>query len=554
MKLFNKRKVALLFAAFFVAMSFFLVSAAFATPFNDVQINADLNATKNPDHITLTWSQDPMTTQTITWRTNASVTNGIVQYHKALGSGSFDPGQAIEVKAEKHEFDTVTTDISKGKANLFNVTLTGLEPGATYIYKVGDGTNWSGIHSFSTEAKQVNEFKFLLLGDSQSGEPAVPDYTLWHDTVQKAYITNKDAKFLINMGDLVERGQDFRHWNNWFNGAAGVIDAIPDMVVQGNHETFNAPDGNSTKPKYFIEQFNVFQNGPKGLKGQTYSYDYGNAHFVVLDSQEEEETVKAKGPDIFEPQKKWLDSDLAAHKDAQWKFVFFHKTPYYNKATRANAAVKKAFDPIFDKYHVDVVFNGHDHGVSRTYPIKNDQFVSNTKDGTVYYTVGRTGSKWYPDLSPKVWDAKFYDPQDQTNYQTVVVDGGKLTVNSFKVDGTLIDNFVINKDNPGNSTKMLLPARNNATRLVFFGNMINFGAGAKVVDGRAYVDADTLAACLGGTYDLVAKTLILGKNSYVFTGDKLSADGKMIAIDALNADAGFSNKYDAQLNAVMIEK
>ncbi len=554
MRIFNKHKVALLSAALMVTTSLSPVPAAFAASYNDVQINADLNATQIPDHITLTWSQDPMTTQTITWRTSTAVTKGLVQYQKATGNDKFESKKAVEVTAKMQEFDTAATDINKGRANLFNATLTGLEPGTTYIYVVGDGTNWSDTHTFTTEAKKVNKFKFLVFGDSQSGDMNNPEYTPWHDTLQKSYQANKDAKFFINVGDLVEKGQDYRHWNNWFNATAGVIDSIPDMVVQGNHETYNAADWNSTKPQYFVDQFNVFQNGPEGLKGQTYSYDYGNVHFVVLDSQEDEETVNAKGPDILEPQKQWLDNDLAAHKDAQWKVVFFHKTPYYNKSGRANAAVKKAFDPIFDKYHVDVVFNGHDHGVSRTYPIKNDELMQNPKDGTVYYVTGRSGNKWYPDLTSKIWDAKFYDPQDQPNYQTVEVNDEKLTVSSLKEDGTLIDRYVIDKNNPGNSTMDLLPAKYNTTRLVIYGDPITFGGGAKVVDGRAYVDAVTLAARLGGTYDLAAKTLTLGENSYVFTGDKLSADGKMIAIDALNTDAGFNNKYDSQLNAVMIEK
>ena len=66
------------------------------------------------------------------------------------------------------------------------------------------------------------------------------------------------------------------------------------------------------------------QNGPEGLKGQVYSYDYGPVHFVVLDSQEEEQK---KHGDILKIQQTWLEADLAASK-AKWKIVFFHKPPY----------------------------------------------------------------------------------------------------------------------------------------------------------------------------------------------------------------------------------
>lgn len=184
------------------------------------------------------------------------------------------------------------------------------------------------------------------------------------------------------------------------------------MPVQGNHETYN-PAGHSSKPAFYLSQFVLPQNGPKGLKGQTYSLDYDNAHIVILDSQEEEE--HSIGGDILKPQKTWLGRDLAS-TDKTWKLVFFHKTPYYNKATRTNEDIKATFGPIFDKYHVDVVFNGHDHCVARTYSIYNDSLVDSPAKGTVYYVTGRSGNNYSNDLSQKVWDNFFYNPQDQPNY------------------------------------------------------------------------------------------------------------------------------------------
>lgn len=57
-----------------------------STPFDETTINADLNSTIKPDHVTLTWSADPMTTQTITWRTNKTVVKGEVKFKKASDS------------------------------------------------------------------------------------------------------------------------------------------------------------------------------------------------------------------------------------------------------------------------------------------------------------------------------------------------------------------------------------------------------------------------------------------------------------------------------------
>nr|WP_231969080.1 metallophosphoesterase [Thermoanaerobacterium sp. RBIITD] len=136
-----------------------------------------------------------------------------------------------------------------------------------------------------------------MFGDSQSGVATDPQYGPWKTTIQNSFKANPDAKFFVNVGDLVEIGQMYAHWNNWFDAAKGVIDTIPEMPVQGNHETYQSKNYDSAKPKDFVNQFVVPQNGPDSLKGQTYSFDYGNAHIVMLDSQEDEEEPVAG--DIF---------------------------------------------------------------------------------------------------------------------------------------------------------------------------------------------------------------------------------------------------------------
>lgn len=557
-----KRKyLAIAIAAVMSATAVSLSSPAVKTfaAYDGVSIDTNLNATSKPDHITLTWSDDPSTTQNITWRTSKDVTTGIVQYIELTGDSiSFNTAAA-----SKEVFTLAATDSHKGSDNLFSVKLTGLKPGTQYAYRVGDGTNWSGMSIFTTEAVNTSNFKFLIFGDSQSGNAAVPDYSPWHQTVQNAFSANKDAKFMVNMGDLIEKGQDYVHWNNWFDASKGIIDKIPEMPVQGNHETYNAADFNSTKPFYFVNQFKLPQNGPDGYKGQVYSYDYGNAHFVVLDSQEDEE---APGKDAFlQTQADWLDKDLSASK-AKWNFVFFHKTPYYNKATRTNEAVKKIFTPVIEKHHVDVVFNGHDHGVSRTYAMNNGKYYTDYSKGTVYYVTGRSGAKYYPDLSTKMWDAFFYDPNEMPNYETVQINGGKLTINCYKQDGTLVDNFVIDKDNPSNSTAAVLPPVFNVNtanpqiaeigadpRLVLFGVPIPFGSNqAEVINGKAYANPSLIAMYMGASYDAASMTLTLGKTAYTFTADQLSKKGN-ISIDALNAK-GFTCEYNTQFNTVMVEK
>lgn len=527
-----------------------------------------LGASVNPDHITLTWTADPETTQTITWRTDTTVKNGIVQYAKEADKATF-PSKALSVNAKVEKF---TSDL--GDMNIHTATITGLEPGTKYVYRVGDGTNWSDTYTFTTEAKNISSFKFLIFGDSQSGDPKNPEYGPWKNTIQNAFKANPDSKFFVNVGDLVEWGQYYVHWNNWFDAAKGVVDTIPAMAAQGNHETYNPPDWHTTKPVFWTTQFKLPQNGPDGLKGQTYSFDYGDAHIVMLDSQEEEE--KAVSGDILEAQKAWLENDLK-NTNKTWKLVFFHKTPYYNKATRTNEDIKAAFQPIFDKYHVDVVFNGHDHGVSRTYPINNDTFVNSPAKGTIYYVTGRSGNKYYPDLSQKVWDAFFYDPQDQPNYIVAEVSSDKLTLKAVKQDGTPIDTYTIDKTAGTDTPKTILPPKYNATMLVIFGNMLQqpfMPTNPKQINGKWYVPARAFMQYLGSNVDWNDNgtiEIIYGKNkaNIAVNSTKAKLNGKdiilpeaimtdkgytFISADALKALFGFSYKYDVNTNMLMFTK
>ena len=520
-----------------------------------------------PDHITLTWSQDPKTTQTITWRTDLSVSNGRVQYAKQSEQTIF-PVNAQSVDGTVSEFSTNT-----GKFNIHSATISGLDMGAVYVYRVGDGTNWSDPHTFTTEAANMDGFKFLVFGDSQSGKTADPNYGPWRTCVQNAFKANPDARFLINMGDLVETGQDYNHWENWFAAAKGVIDTIPEMAVEGNHETYMPPDNaTSGRPAYWTTQFKLPGNGPDGLIGQTYSYDYGNVHFSVLDSQQAEEA--AVNGDILAAQEAWLKNDLASTSKT-WKIVLFHKTPYYNKASRSNENIKSAFGPILDQYHVDVVFNGHDHGLARTYPMYNDQFMDSIAKGTVYYVTGRSGNKSYPDLSQKIWNAFFYDPQDHPMYIAAAVIGNTLILDAVKADGTVIDHYVMDKNA---DMKLLVPTFHN-TRLVIWGNMLQppqLKASPAQIQGKWYVSFQSFVQFVGGVLtpsDARKGTVVMqdGVNRITTSvnSGKASVNGKtvelpdkfifsdgqyLISADSLKTLLGFAWKYDSAANILYFAK
>jgi hypothetical protein len=413
------------FQSFFILfITVFLFVASFIMPFSE----QPLAIASGSDHITLTWERDPRTTQTITWRTEVRNLEGMVRYAE-IGSGSF-PHKAKIAAAGVEELST-----NVGKMNIYSVTLTGLKSGTTYMYQVSDGDGWSESYTFSTAAVKVSKFKFLVFGDSQS-----INYEAWETTLHQAYRANPDAVFFTNMGDLVDVGQDYAHWDKWFSAAKGVIDTIPAMPLTGNHENYT-PERRFSMPVLFTAQFKVPLNGPEGLKKQAYSFDYGDVHFIVLDSQAGEQAQFL--PTMLEEQKTWLEQDLEA-TNKKWKVVFLHRPPYSNKMGGANPNVKRAFVPILDKYHVDVAFTAHEHAYARTYPLYHEQVVDSPR-GTIYVATGRSGTKTYKDTEINEWNTFFYNPLDEPNYLVVEIEGNVLKVKTYKQSGILIDDWSIQK-------------------------------------------------------------------------------------------------------------
>lgn len=416
------KRIMQLFLVFFVVLG--LLASSGMAVFSPGQ-----QAFAAPSHITLTWTGDTTTTQTITWKTETKMPDGEVQYMPELPGRGWGK-QYMAVQAEAKEVES-----NWGPFNVHSATLTGLRPGTSYLYRVGSGDSLSEVYHFSTAPAKAYAYKFLVFGDSQSS-----NYDIWHTTLTEAYRLNPTAAFFINMGDLVDVGDEYGQWYAWFNAAHGVLENIPCMPLIGNHEAY-APGAKFARPRLFTDQFKLPPNGPEGLLGQVYSFDYGDVHFVMLDTQIGEEGRFIPG--MLEKQKAWLAEDLKASQK-KWKLVFMHRAPYNNK-TEGNSTIQQAFVPIFDRFHADVVFTAHDHVYAHTYPMYAGEAVKNPAQGTFYVATGRSGSKTYTTSIEREWNNFFYNPLDEPNYLTVEVQGGQLTIRAFHQSGGLIDEWSIAK-------------------------------------------------------------------------------------------------------------
>lgn len=386
-----------------------------------------------PDHITLTWLGDPRTNQTITWRTDVSAMVGLVRIWEA---GSVTAGSAplLVLPATTRLLATDDADM-----NLHTVTVSGLKPATLYQYQVGGGDAWAGPYSFKTAPLKAEPFSFVIFGDSQS-----LDYNVWRRTMLQAYRDNPAAAFFISMGDLVDVGQDYAEWEAWFAATAGVMESWPILPVVGNHECYT-PERVFSRPRYFTAQFSVPENGPAGLERQVYSFDYGEVHFVVLDSQAGEQ--KQFLPDLLERQRQWLAQDLAG-TDRKWKVALIHRPLFGNKPQGVNEQLRQVFAPLFDEYKVDVVFTAHDHVIARTVPINADAETAPPGAGTIHAATGRSGTKTYQNVEAKEWNVFFENPADEPNYLVVAVTGNALQVRAISVSGSVVDEWAAEKTVP----------------------------------------------------------------------------------------------------------
>ncbi|MYL33908.1 hypothetical protein GLW05_09880 [Pontibacillus yanchengensis] len=411
---------------FVMMMATVMVAGTFFT-YHTVQAAEESLGGETPEHLTLTWTDSPKTTQNFTWRTSTDVTESVVQIVETSNyDGSFDSSEMVE-----NTGDSFTFESDEGAMQVHEAKATALEPGTSYMYRVGNGQQggWSDAASFTTEAGGDKPFTFLFTTDTQSAASTnmTWGYGIWGDIFDKALTQYPNARFMLLSGDIVDRGDEQIHWENWFKAAQQQLPTINMVPTMGNHDVYG------TGEKNFAAQFQLPENGPEGEKEFAYSFDYSNVHIAVLNSEGD-----------LQKQAEWLKQDMAA-SDKQWNIVSFHRSPYHSHPDRASLDVRHAWTPVFDEAGVDLVLSGHDHAYMRSYPLYDGEKVNQDK-GTTYIIGGSAGPKFY-EMGNQPWMKVKFD-QDKQIYSGVTVDGNELQFNVTANDGETVDAFTMVKEEP----------------------------------------------------------------------------------------------------------
>ena len=354
------------------------------------------------------------------------------------------------------------------------VEITGLTAGEKYCFRVGDAEKgwWSDAGVIET-ADNSNQLTFFHMSDSQSQSERQYSRS-WAKVLNTAYTMYPDADFIMHTGDHVDKGDNANQWQWLFNTGADRLMKTVLMPTAGNHEA---------KSEFAIDQNFILSNVPKQdtSSGVYYSFDYNNAHFMVLNTNNLSEEQG-----LSKDQMEWLKKD-AAQSDAQWKIVALHKAPYSNGSHFDDDDViqlRKELSTLMPELGIDVVLQGHDHVYLRTGVMNNNEIVKtqtktvsyNGRDytakldptGSIYVISGCSGVKTYVTKDPSETDKlfpraeKLADANDPI-FSAFQIVGDTLYFDAYTVgaDGAnRIDSFAIQKqtaDVPDSSTDVSKP-------------------------------------------------------------------------------------------------
>jgi len=415
--------------------------AARTAPFPEAEAH---RPTPIPDRIIRTIADDPARTIAVTWRTDASVAAGLMQVAPA------EAGPRFVEKAKAFEAKTQPLASNLGLAHYHSAVARGLEPSTRYVYRVGDGVDWSEWFQVRTASAKAEPFTFLYFGDAQNDLKS-----MWSRVIRQAFADAPDAAFLVHAGDLVNRGASDALWGEWFGAGAWINGMLPSVPSPGNHEYERPrlpdgkadPDARSVFTPHWRAQFALPENGPKGLEETAYFFDYQGVRVVSLNSSEGQRE-----------QAEWLDRVLAENPQA-WTVVTFHHPIYSPAKNRDNPELRGLWQPVFDRRKVDLVLQGHDHTYARTglRAYENVPEGATARDdpdataGTVY-VVSVAGPKMYV-LDPEPWMTR--SGEDVQLYQVIAIDGGVLRYEARTALGETYDAFELHKQPDGRPNRLV---------------------------------------------------------------------------------------------------
>lgn len=382
------------------------------------------------------------------------------------------------------------------------VRINGLSADTKYYYSFGSSTQTlqsAAVNYFNTApgASTTRKIRIAAFGDCGRNDNGFQAGTL---SGYQNYVGSSPAEIMLLLGDnAYDAGTDAEYTSNFFNAYSSNI--LKNHVVfpsPGNHDYANTT---ARQTDHNIPYYSIFTMPAAGECGGLasgteafYSYNWGNIHFLSLDSYGFE-SGSTRLYDTLGPQATWVKNDLAANS-SKWTIAYWHHPPYtmgsHNSDTESELVnMRQKFIGIMERYGVDMIICGHSHNYERSYLLKgytgneaSFSVATNAASGSSAYYDGSSNSCPYNLADGKVNHGTVYvvagsagaDGSVQAGYPHnampfSVDDGGmlyfevennRLDAKFIRRDGVIADKFTIVK-NAGRSSSFTVNAGESVT-------------------------------------------------------------------------------------------
>ncbi|MBK8340718.1 MAG: metallophosphoesterase family protein [Flavobacteriales bacterium] len=318
----------------------------------------------------------------VKWKTDVP-TDSRVRYGSTVGA--LDLSATLAAQVLEHE-----------------VTLTGLQPNTTYFYAIGTTTtDLAGDETtcfFRTHPPggSVSPLRIWVVGDAGT---AYINQAHVRDAYTNFIATGRKADLWLMLGDnAYNHGRECEYQQGVFqNMYEGILRNTPLFPCIGNHDYYSGANGNTNTGTYYTLFAPPKLGEGGGVPSNTeayYSYDYGNVHFISLDSYGVSRSVTGA-------MATWLTNDITqAQANRQWIIVYWHHPPYskgsHNTDDPGDSGgisfdMRQNIVPILEQHGVDLVLCGHSHSYERSFLINGHYGVSSTFNAATMKLNGTAG-------------------------------------------------------------------------------------------------------------------------------------------------------------------
>ncbi len=320
----------------------------------------------------ITFVGDPSTSAVIQWSTDDRTLASSVQYGPA--------GGPLTQTALGYSF-TYRGSGSEGRRE-HEVHLCGLTPGTRYTYLAGGAPGRSQPYSFVTAPAGPAEVRFIVAGDART-DPAT-----WGVIARSASAEHADA--MLFSGDAVADGASQPLWDEFFAASPDFFATHPVLWSDGNHEGIS---------EVYYAQFALPGNGDPLRHERWYTLRYGPLTVIALND------TTVSRDELTGPETTWLRSVLSTVDRTRTPYVVtLHHKPMYTTSVGhlPDEVTLRAWEPLFNQFHVNVDLAGHVHNYESTLPIYAGAVVP-AAQGTRYFIFGGGGAPLYPFRSDEPW-------------------------------------------------------------------------------------------------------------------------------------------------------